>query len=183
MEFRNDAPRYDAVARALHWSVAALVLLQIAGGLVLEELPRRTALRSFAFDAHESVGVLVIALLALRIAWRATHAAPVDRLAGWQAVAARAAHVALYVLMVAVPLASYAMVDAKGYDVAVFGFAGPDLLATDEALAKRLAALHERLAWALVALVAVHVAAAAWHRIVLRDDVLARMLPPRGHAA
>lgn len=175
--------RYGAVARALHWSVAALVLFQLVGGPVLEELPRKTALRAFAFDAHESLGLLVLALLVARIAWRLTHAVPVESGPRWQRLAARGAHLLLYVLMAAVPLVGYAMVDAKGYDVMFFGLAGPDLLATDEAFAKRLAEVHETLAWVLAALAALHVAAAAWHRWVLHDDVLARMLPERPHRA
>ena len=171
--------RYGAVARAFHWSIAALVVAQVAVGLVLEYLPRRTALRAFAFDAHESVGIVVLALVAARIGWRLTHAAPPATGPRWQRHVARGAHLLLYVLMAAVPLAGYAMVDAKGYGIAFFGVRAPDLLATDERLAKTLAEVHETLAWWLVALAALHVAAAAWHRLVLRDDVFGRMLPGR----
>jgi cytochrome b561 len=172
--------RYDAVARALHWTIAALILLQVAGGLVLEELPRKSAIRSLAFDAHESIGIVVLALLAARVGWRLTHAVPDETGPRWQRLVARGAHLALYVLTIAVPIVGYATVDARGLEVAFFGAKGPDLLAADAALAKRLGSFHETLAWALVALVAVHVGAAAFHRFVLRDDVLARMLPPRG---
>jgi cytochrome b561 len=69
------------------------------------------------------------------------------------------------------------MVDAKGYDVAFFGWAAPDLVATDKALADRLNDLHATLAWALTALVAVHIGAAVWHQVIVRDGTLRRMLP------
>ena len=68
---------------------------------------------------------------------------------------------------------------AKGYDVAFFGWSGPDFLAKDADLAKSLNQLHERLAWLLTGLVAVHVAAAFWHHFGLHDDTLRRMMPPR----
>jgi cytochrome b561 len=103
-----------------------------------------------------------------------TPAAPGQR---WQQLAMRAAHLALYVLMIAVPVVGYLMVDAKGYDVAFFGWAAPDLVATDKDLAERLNGLHAILAWALTAIVAVHVAAAVWHQAVLRDGTMNRMLP------
>ncbi|MDH5286823.1 MAG: cytochrome b [Betaproteobacteria bacterium] len=175
MGLRNTAERYGSAARALHWSVAALVFSQIAGGSVLEELPRRTALRAFAFDAHESVGLAVLGLVAVRIAWRLVNVAPVATGHGWQRLAAALAHFALYALMVAVPVVGYAMVDANGFGVVFFGVKGPDLMAADKNLAKRLAEVHETLAWLLVALAALHVAAAGWHHCALRDGTLARM--------
>ena len=80
-------------------------------------------------------------------------------------------------MKIAVPVVGYLMVDAKGYDVAFFGWAAPDLVATDKALAERLNDMHAILAWALTAIVAVHVAAAVWHQVMLRDGTLNRMLP------
>jgi cytochrome b561 len=183
MEIRNSALRYGAVAQALHWSMAALILVQVVAGFVLEELPRKTALRSFAFDAHESVGLALLALVALRLAWRLAGPVPEESGPRWQHYAARIAHALLYALMIAVPLVGYAMVDAKGYDVAFFGATGPDVLATDETLAQRLDRMHLVLAVALAALVALHVAAAVWHRFVLHDSVLSRMLPRSGGPA
>jgi cytochrome b561 len=79
--------------------------------------------------------------------------------------------------MAAVPIVGYPMVDAKGYGVAFFGLPTPGLPVTDETLAKRLGGLHEWPAWGLVALVALHLAAAVWHPWALHDDVPDRMLP------
>ena len=173
---RDD--HYGAIARGLHWTMAALIVAQVAAGFVLETLPRRTELRSFAFDAHESVGIVLLVAVLVRLAWRLSHPAPSDDGPRWQRLAAGAAHAGLYALMIAVPVMGYAMVDAKGYDVAFFGATAPDLLATDKALADLLNAWHGVLAIVLAALVGVHVCAALWHRFVLRDDVFARMLPP-----
>ena len=122
-------------------------------------------------------GAWSVFLVFLRLSWKMANPTPVAPGQPWQQFAMRAAHVALYVLMIAVPVVGYLMVDAKGYDVAFFGWAAPDLVATDKALADRLNDLHATLAWALTALVAVHIGAAAWHQVIVRDGTLQRMLP------
>jgi cytochrome b561 len=179
MGARNTRTQFGWVARWLHWGVFALIALQIAGGNAMEALPRQGALRSMAFDAHQTIGLVVLFLVFLRLAWRMANPAPPHTGAHWQRVAAGAVHAGLYILMVAIPLVGYAMVDAKGYDVAFFGWTAPDLVATNDRLADRLEDLHETLAGALVTLVIVHVGAALWHQFVLRDGVLFRMLARR----
>lgn len=179
MNAPTTAMRYGAIARWLHWTVFGLLALQLAGGLVLEDLPKPSWVRGFAFDAHETLGIVTLLLVLARLAWNRSHPGPAPAGSTWQRAAAKAGHAALYALMIAVPVVGYAMVDAKGYDVALFGWQGPDLLATNERLADRLEDLHETLAWALAALVALHVAAAFWHHFWLRDDTLRRMMPPR----
>lgn len=173
----NSDQRFGVVAQWLHWGMFALIALQLVGGHVLEELPKRTALRGFAFDAHETLGLIALFLVFLRLSWKLANPTPVASGQPWQQIAKRAAHVALYVLMIAVPVVGYAMVDAKGYDVAFFGWTAPDLVATDKALADRLNDLHSILAWALTAVVAVHIGAAVWHQVIVRDGTMQRMLP------
>lgn len=177
----SDSPnRYGAIARWLHWTMFTLIAVQIVGGIFLEDLPKGSALRGFAFDGHETVGIVAILLVLARIAWKLSHPGPAPEGTGLQQALAKAGHVALYALMIAVPVVGYAMVDAKGYDVAFFGWSGPDFLAKDADLAKSLNQLHERLAWLLTGLVAAHVAAAFWHHFGLRDGTMRRMLPARG---
>ncbi len=176
-KFRNSAQRYGVIAQVLHWGMFALIALQLVGGQVMDELPKQTAIRGFAYDAHETLGLVVLFLVFARLSWKMANPAPVGAGPHWQRLAARAAHVGLYVLMIAVPVVGYLMVDAKGYDVAFFGWTAPDLVATNKALADRLKNLHEVLAWSLTAIVAVHAGAAIWHHVIVRDGTLKRMLP------
>jgi superoxide oxidase len=179
----NSEQRYGVVAQWLHWGMFALIALQVVAGHVLDELPSRTAVRGIDYDAHETLGLIVLFLVFLRLSWKKANPTPVALGRQWQVFAARTAHVALYVLMIAVPVVGYLMVDAKGYDVAFFGWTAPDLVATDKTLADRLNGLHAVLAWALTAIVAVHAGAAVWHQAVARDGAMKRMLPAAGGQA
>ncbi len=94
----------------------------------------------------------------------------------WQQRAAHATHILLYLLFFTVPIAGWAYSSASGFPVVWFGVVAlPDFVAPDRALAAALKALHAVLAYALAALVALHVAAALKHQLVDRDALLARM--------
>ena len=89
-----------------------------------------------------------------------------------------AAHVLLYILLVAIPLSGWIFSSAAGVPTVYFGVLQlPDAVARDKALADTLKAVHEALNYTLFALVAAHAGAAIKHHFVERDDVLARMLP------
>jgi len=170
--------RFGPVARFLHWATLGLITLQLLLGNVLEAVPEG-ALRGLAYDSHETIGLCVLLLVLARLAWRLTHPQPPVPGPAWQRRVALCTHATLYVLMLAIPVLGYTMVDAKGYDVAFFGWSGVDWLPTNDALADSLKVLHAAFGWALIALVALHAGAALWHHFVARDDVLRRMLPGR----
>ena len=97
-----------------------------------------------------------------------------------QQAAAHAGHFALYALMLAIPISGWLMSSAKGVQTVWFGVLPlPDLLSRDKALGHQLEELHSALAVGLMALVAVHIAAAVYHYRVLKDDILQRMLPAK----
>ena len=173
----NTGQRFGAIAQLLHWGMFVLIVVQLVGGQVMGELPKKSAIRGFAYDSHETLGLIVLFLVFARLSWRMANPTPAAEGPPWQRLAARAVHLGLYVLMVAVPVVGYLMVDANGYDVAFFGWTAPDLVATDKALGDRLEELHEVLAWALTAVVAAHAGAALWHHVVVRDGTMKRMLP------
>jgi cytochrome b561 len=179
MQWRNSTDRYGAVAQLLHWGMFVLIALNFIGGEVMGDLPKKAAIRGFAFDAHETLGVVLLALLALRLWWKVANPAPPATGPAWQRAAANAVHVLLYALLVAIPLAGYVMVCAKGHAPAFFAWDLPILVGKGEALAKAAKEIHETLATALIVVVALHAAAALWHHLVARDAVLRRMLPGR----
>ena len=172
---------YDPVAKAFHWLTAFLIIGLWCVGLGMEELPKGD-LRSQIIGLHKALGVVVLALTVLRLAWRATHATPAlpDTMPGWEQLAAKLGHLALYGLMLAFPVSGILMSQSGGRDVNVFGLILPTLVEKNEEMKHLFGETHESLAWILAAVLVAHVAAAIRHHVVLKDDVLRRMLPGRG---
>lgn len=174
---RNTADRYGVPAKLLHWGVALLIFGLFFMGIWMHELPRNE-FKGAMYDLHKSVGVLVILLVAARLAWRAGNPAP-QALAttspGQQALAMWA-HRFLYLLMIAVPVVGVLMSQTGGHPVSLFGgFTLPNLMGKNELLHEGLEEMHEVLSFMLIGLVVFHAAAALWHHLVLKDDVLRRM--------
>lgn len=165
--------------RLLHWLTAACVVLVAALALVRDETAGRVA-RQWLLEGHRHVGLLVLALAIVRIVVRfrlgrlpqVVHSRLI-RAAAW------CTHAALYAALLAMPLIGWALSDAEGKPVHLLGLTLPALVADDEDLADRLLAWHQDVAWALLALVVLHVGAALWHHFVRRDGVLRSMWPAR----
>ncbi|TGN55383.1 cytochrome b [Paracoccus liaowanqingii] len=173
---------YGTTARVLHWLVAALILAMIPVGVIMVREGLDRGFQDALFIFHKNVGSLLIALVALRLVWRLTHPpAPLPaHLPGWQRRAAGLSHLALYVLMIAMPLSGYVRVRAGGFPIEALDAIGlPPLVPRSEALADAASALHQGAAWALVAVLALHVGAGLHHALILRDGVWQRIWPPR----
>ncbi len=175
----NDS--YTRPAIALHWLMALMIIGGFAVGLYMTGLklsPDKLKLYSW----HKWSGITVLALALIRIGWRLSHPAPAP-LPGqplWQLRAAHYTHLALYVLILAIPLSGWLYSSASGYPVVYLGIKAlrlPDLVAKDKELATALKQLHELLNWTMAALVTVHAAAALKHHLIDRDGTLRRMLP------
>ena len=179
--------RYDGVAIALHWLMALAIVGMIALGLIMTDLPRGSTLQFSMFQLHKSVGVTVLLLTLLRLAWRLAHRPPAlpDEMPVWEKLAAHAGHLGLYALMFGLPLSGWAVVSASPLNIptVLFGVIHwPHLpllstLANKKPVAEALESLHSAAAWILIALLVVHAGAALRHHFLLKDDVLRRMLP------
>lgn len=177
----SQPTQYDSVAKALHWLMAFLIIGLWCVGLTMEEMPKGD-LRSQIIGLHKAFGVVVLALVVVRLAWRASHAAP-ELPAGMPALerlGAKLGHMALYGLMIALPVDGILMSQSGGRTVDVFGLVLPMLVEKNEAMKHFWKEGHELLAWTLAAVLVAHVAAAIRHHVMLKDDVLRRMLPNRG---
>ncbi|HTH15021.1 MAG TPA: cytochrome b [Magnetospirillum sp.] len=171
---------YDPVAKTLHWLMAALIIGLWCVGLSTEALPKGD-LRSQVIGLHKAFGVVVLALVVIRLAWRATHLAPElpGSMPPMERLGAKLGHLALYGLMVALPLDGILMSQTAGRPVNVFGLTLPTILDKNEALKGVFGLGHEVLAWVLAVVLVVHVAAALRHHWVLKDEIMRRMLPTR----
>lgn len=182
----NRHGHFDGLARLLHWSMAVMIvaMLFIGVGMVAS-----LSLRPLLIDVHRPLGIAILLLALLRLAhrWRSPPPPLPADLPRLQAVAARASHVVLYALMLAMPLLGWSMLSAGGYPVQMFGTLHlPTIVPQDPALYAGLRGLHGVLGLALFALVLAHLAAALHHAWVRRDgvfDAMARGAPPRAQAA
>lgn len=176
------APHYDRVQRGFHWLMAAIILVALAIGLYCSYQTPDTPLRRWLLEWHKSLGLTALALIGLRIAYRLTIRTPpyAERMGRLTTAAAHGAHLALYALMLFMPLTGYLFSAAGGYSLPWFWlFQWPRLAPLDKGLARTGEMLHAYGAYVLYAVVALHVLAVVWHRLVLKDGVLARMWPSR----
>lgn len=176
---RNSSESYGIIAQALHWIVAALVIAQVAIGSYAGNLPVSLA-RLQWLSLHKSLGLTVLLLVLMRLAWRLLNPPPVppSSMPRWERRAAIAVHWLLYLLLVLTTLAGWLHASAAGLSASWFGLFGvPDLVAKDRALAETFKALHIGLVTVLSLLVLAHVGAALRHAVILCDGVMHRMLP------
>ena len=173
--------QYSLPARLLHWAMAALVIAMIAAGVLMIRPDLDRGLSNALFLFHKNVGIAVLVLLILRgvYRWRHPPARLPDDLPGWQRRAAGLSHGSLYALLLIMPVAGYIRVKAGGFPIESLDALGaPSLVPRSEALAETAKSVHYFAGIALGAVIAVHIAAAAYHGIVRRDGVFSRMWPP-----
>lgn len=170
---------YSGVAKSLHWLILALLAVQFAIAWTMPEIGR-TTVPTGLIGWHLSVGLAILAVMVVRLAWRLTHPAPPApaNLSPTLATLSRVVHYLLYTLLIVLPLLGWANASARGWAVKLFGvFPLPPLMAKGSSLGHSLGDVHATLALALLAVIALHVSGAVYHALFLKDRTLQRMLP------
>jgi cytochrome b561 len=185
----RSSRRYTLVAIILHWVMALGIAMLAAMGLVMVHV-KLDPLRLFQlYQLHKSIGITVLLAAVLRLGWRLVHhppplpvsMPPIER------TAAAAGHLLLYLFLFALPVTGWALVSSSVFSIptVLYGVVPwPDLpvlstLADKAPVEAVLKITHAYGAYALIALVGVHAAAALRHHFIIKDDVLLRMLPRR----
>ena len=176
---KNSAEHYGLIAKTFHWVMALAVVVMLAVGLYMEDLPPSPD-KFRIYGIHKSIGALILIAAFLRLGWRFLNVAPPlpDSLPRWQKLAAHGMHAALYLLLLLMPLSGWLMSSAAGFPVSVFGwFTLPSLVSPDKKLFDALVKTHGLLANVLMAAGAAHILAALKHHFIDKDNILRRMLP------
>lgn len=186
MALRNTSSGWGWPARAIHWAMAVLILFMIGLGTYMANFVDDIYQQFALFQLHKSWGFVAFTLALLRVIWRIVNPTPglPESMGTLERLLARGGHAALYVLLIAMPISGWLMASAStlqdGYGIKnkVFGlFEYPDpFVPGSKELQETFAAIHQWAAWALLALVLVHVLAALRHQFVLRDGLIGRML-------
>ncbi len=175
----NSRFAYGSVSRAFHWLTVVLVLAAYILSRGGPEQRVYAASSDFIRQTHESLGMLVFALVLLRLMWRLVDPTPEDPpMPAWMSAAASAVHGLLYALLIAIPLTAIAGAWLEGHPVNLFmlGDIGP-AMPLAHAFGAWLAELHTWLGNAILWVAGLHAAAALYHHFILRDEVLVGMLP------
>jgi len=179
--------RYTSVAIALHWTIGFGIVAMLAMGLVMTHVKLAPFTQFKLYQLHKSVGITILLATALRLLWRFAHRPPAlpDDMSRWEKGAAEGTHVLLYGLMIGMPLVGWALVSASPLNIptVLYGvipwphipiFAQWHIKAQ---AAPVLARIHAYGGYALIGFLLLHAGAALRHHLVLRDDVLRRMIP------
>lgn len=177
--------RYNRPAVILHWVSALCIFALFVIGPIMKRAPIDLLWKFELYQLHKSIGVVVFALTAVRLARRICYAVPdyEATLAIWERRAARLVHWLFYALLIIIPFSGWAVVSTAALKVPtlIFGIFQlphvPFLVDRADVLRNLTLWLHSLLGLALFGLVVLHVTAALRHHFVLKDSILFRMLP------
>lgn len=190
--------RYTTTAVVLHWLIAIAIFGMFALGWYMSDLPKEApkqlaydlfdwgiytwqlaeeaSPRTFYYNLHKSLGVTILALIAIRILWRFTHKPPpmLSSYKLWEKKLATGTHHLLYLLMIALPVSGVIMSAYSKYDIKWFGV--PFIKGLDNnAMREFYVEVHEAIGIVVLVVVALHILGALKHKFIDKDETLKRM--------
>lgn len=178
----NSSTRtYSSASIAMHW-LMLLFLVGVYACIELRELyPKDSDPREALKRWHFTLGLSVFVLVWLRLVFRLGQKAPaiVPPLPAWQNLLEKVIHVALYALMIGMPIGGWLILSAAGKPVPFWGLELPALIGENKDTAKWIKGIHETAGEVGLYLIGLHTVAALYHHYFRKDNTLVRMLPNR----
>jgi cytochrome b561 len=169
--FRNSTQAFGLVSRWLHWGMAVMILCLIPIGLFVSVLPKSSTDREAFLAAHQSMGLTVLALVFVRLAWLGICPAPAlsTRLNSWERFLALGTRVCLYLIIIGFPLSGFLENIFQAEPVDLYGWMIPPPFSADIRGAAFASAVHAVvLPLAFYAAIFAHVGAAMKHHFIDR---------------
>ena len=178
---QSSATRYGSLSIVLHWLMLFLIVAVYAAMELKGIFPRGSEPREMMKTWHFMLGLSVLVLAVLRLVVNLLNAAPaiVPEPPKMQQLVAKLMHLALYALMIGLPLAGWLILSAAGKPIPFFGLQLPALIGQNIDTAKQIKEIHETVASLGYFLIGIHAAAALYHHYKVRDNTLLRMMPGR----
>lgn len=182
MKDSTETGRYSSVSIALHWFMLLLLIAAYASMDLKGVFPKGSDARDVLKQLHFMIGLTVLAVVGVRILVNVFAKAPqiVPAPPRSQHLMAKAMHLTLYALMIALPVLGWMALSAKGQAIPFWGLNLPPLMGESAALAKQVKNIHETIATVGYFLIGLHAAAALFHHYFIRDNTLVSMLPKMG---
>lgn len=181
---------YNTIAKALHWTIAVLIIGMLALGWIMTDLPNGSQ-KFYFFQMHKSFGILILVLSCFRLFWRISHKTPAlpTTMMNWEIWVAKLTHGLFYFLIIGMPLTGWVIVSTSALNIKtiLFGFIPwPHLpiiseLANKKQIGDLFEGAHSFSAWVILILLFLHVGAGLKHHFINRDDILLRMAPKMCH--
>ncbi len=176
---KNTPNSFGSIAKTFHWVLALGIVGMLTVGFIMADMapsPSKWTL----YGLHKSTGVLILLLVILRFTWRLLNPVPQlpSSLKPWHHRLAKLSPLALYTLMLMMPLSGFILSQAGGHPISVYNlFTVPALFPKNPDLSQIAARIHAYGAYIFIGVLALHVSAAFYHHFILKTNVLKKMLP------
>lgn len=169
MTLKNTSTTYGTVAKFFHWLMAALIIGMFIVAYTMINIPS-SHFSDRLYSLHKATGLLLFSLVSLRLLWRSINIEPKLPLSipQWQRQLAKLNVIALYLLMLAMPLTGFLMSTLGDHSVSFYGIFSLTPLANNPLASQFFAKAHEILAYLLIAAFTLHLIGALYHPIVQR---------------
>ena len=176
MQMTNSTDNYGLVARALHWVMALAIVAMFASGLWIVELSLYDSWYKTGPWLHQGFGIVLAALLVVRIGWRLANVTPDDSyLKPIEQHASHLVHLALYAILAVVFVSGYLITSVDGRPIDLFGWFSVPSLYQQKGLEDLAGEVHEKASFLIIGLALFHTAGALKHHFIDRDITLSRM--------
>ncbi len=176
---RNTATQFGLVSKCLHWSMALLIIALIVLGWLMVGMDYYNPWATPALDYHKALGMLVLILCLLRLAWLLCSITPAESLSlkQWERFLAKSVHRIFYLLMLLIPISGYVISTSLGAGIDIWGyFEFPALFTIGDGVKDWAIAWHFYLAYFIAVLLLLHTLAAFKHQFIDKDGTLKKML-------